>query len=212
MARSVGRPRGADSQQTRKRILDAAIKVYAEKGPEGASVRNIADAAGENTGLVYYYFSDKEELFQSALVESAMRAMGGVLAAEARTAGSATERLEALYREYLRLIDEEPDVAMLALRALLYFVSEKEQPLGGIMFDRVKAVQNLVRAGQQEGGFTGVNPTAFGYAFISLAYSYLIAKLAKTILPEDALPDVESKDFLKIMKQVAGALEAESGD
>jgi AcrR family transcriptional regulator len=47
---------------TRQRILDAALRLFAAKGYEGASMRDIAAGAGCSLGLAYRYFASKEDL------------------------------------------------------------------------------------------------------------------------------------------------------
>jgi TetR/AcrR family transcriptional regulator len=48
-------------------ILHAARSLFAEKGFEGASTQEIADRAGVNKRLVFYYFKNKEDLYLAAL-------------------------------------------------------------------------------------------------------------------------------------------------
>ena len=52
---------------SRTRILNAAVRVFAEKGLHGARMDDIGAKAGINKAMVYYYYSDKENLFQSVL-------------------------------------------------------------------------------------------------------------------------------------------------
>jgi len=52
---------------TRARILDAAIHEFAENGLAGARTEQIAEAAGVNKALLYYYFQGKDELYTAAL-------------------------------------------------------------------------------------------------------------------------------------------------
>lgn len=47
---------------TKQRILDAALDVFGERGYGGASVDEVAAAAGVTKGAVYYWFEDKEDL------------------------------------------------------------------------------------------------------------------------------------------------------
>lgn len=47
---------------TRDRILDAAEQIFAERGFEGASMRNITARAKVNLSVIYYYFKSKEDL------------------------------------------------------------------------------------------------------------------------------------------------------
>jgi AcrR family transcriptional regulator len=53
--------------RTRARILDAAEKVFAEKGLAGARVDEIADRAAINKRMLYAHFGGKEALYKAAL-------------------------------------------------------------------------------------------------------------------------------------------------
>lgn len=55
------------ADQTRQRILDAAICEFSEHGLAGARTSAIAAAAHVNKALLYYYFQDKEALYAAAL-------------------------------------------------------------------------------------------------------------------------------------------------
>lgn len=52
---------------TKKKIMDAAEKLFAEHSVDGASLRTITDAAGVNLGSIYYYFENKEQLVKKVL-------------------------------------------------------------------------------------------------------------------------------------------------
>src|SRR3954471_10400660 len=62
------RPRDADRSQAT--ILAAARDEFAEFGLGGARMDRIAERAGLNKRLIYYYFEDKETLFQAVLEQS----------------------------------------------------------------------------------------------------------------------------------------------
>ena len=53
-----------------KELLDAAAAELAEKGYDGASIAGIVERAGASKSAVYYYFEDKEDLFNTVLVNS----------------------------------------------------------------------------------------------------------------------------------------------
>jgi len=55
------------ADQTRARILDAAVREFSENGLAGARTEQIAEAAGVNKALLYYYFKSKEALYEAAL-------------------------------------------------------------------------------------------------------------------------------------------------
>src|ERR1700739_825424 len=50
------------SEETRARILDAALRVFRERGFERATMREIAAEAGVALGAAYYYFESKEAI------------------------------------------------------------------------------------------------------------------------------------------------------
>jgi AcrR family transcriptional regulator len=52
------------SARTRSTIIDAALRLFRERGYEATTMRAIAAEAGVSVGNAYYYFSSKEELIQ----------------------------------------------------------------------------------------------------------------------------------------------------
>jgi AcrR family transcriptional regulator len=60
--------RAQAKQRTRQRLLDAARRLFAERGYEAATVRDIAAAADLSTGAVFASFADKAELFTEVII------------------------------------------------------------------------------------------------------------------------------------------------
>jgi AcrR family transcriptional regulator len=82
----VGAPRG-DSAATRKVILAAARDLFARRGVDGVSVRQIAAAAGVNHALVHRYFGTKRDMVAEILAAEGAE-MSGMAAPSADTATS----------------------------------------------------------------------------------------------------------------------------
>jgi TetR/AcrR family transcriptional regulator, regulator of cefoperazone and chloramphenicol sensitivity len=59
-----------DLDTTRDRIIDAAGEIFAERGFEATTVRDICHAAGANIAAVNYYFGDKQRLFVEAVLRA----------------------------------------------------------------------------------------------------------------------------------------------
>ena len=64
------KPNSRDPERTRQKILSAATEEFARYGLGGARVDRIAARAGANKRMLYYYFSDKDNLFLAALERS----------------------------------------------------------------------------------------------------------------------------------------------
>ena len=62
----------ADYENKRQQIIDGALRVFATKGYENATNKDIAQAAGIGSpGLIYHYFKDKMDLFEQVLAQRA---------------------------------------------------------------------------------------------------------------------------------------------
>ncbi|RZJ84118.1 MAG: TetR/AcrR family transcriptional regulator, partial [Brevundimonas sp.] len=57
--------RQAAKIRTREKVLEAASQLFAERGYDAATIRDIAKAAGMSTGAVFANFQDKAELFEA---------------------------------------------------------------------------------------------------------------------------------------------------
>jgi TetR/AcrR family fatty acid metabolism transcriptional regulator len=102
-------PLGADPEK-RRRILEAAVRTFGQRGFHEARIAEIASAAKVAEGTVYLYFRNKEDLLGVVFDES----MDDVLAkgrAIARSKGSADERLTALVDLHLEFIGSDRDLA-----------------------------------------------------------------------------------------------------
>lgn len=66
-------------EEVQKRIVEAALAVFAKKGYGAATIGEIAAAAGISTGNVYRYYENKEALFEDAVDEQLVRRLSTLL-------------------------------------------------------------------------------------------------------------------------------------
>lgn len=112
---SLGRPRSFDTE----RALDSALRVFREKGYEGASLADLTKAMGINRPSMYAAFGDKESLFRKILDRYACRVDGFFRPAfEEKTARAFAERL--LYSSAeLQTTEESPRGCLITQGALV---------------------------------------------------------------------------------------------
>ena len=100
--------RQAAKIRTRGKVLDAARSLFAERGYDAATIRDIAKGAGMSTGAVFANFQDKAELFETVLADE----LGGLHTAIQTGApkdGKVAERLtSALTAGYHQSLDQLP--------------------------------------------------------------------------------------------------------
>jgi AcrR family transcriptional regulator len=79
--------RALAKQQTRNKVLAAARKLFSENGYEGATIRDIAAAAGMSTGAVFANFSDKSDLFREIMFSDTSKLVADMREAAGRARG-----------------------------------------------------------------------------------------------------------------------------
>lgn len=88
--------RALAKQQTRAKVLAAARELFSTQGYEGATIRDIAAAAGMSTGAVFANFADKSELFREIMTSD----LDAVLAAMAEAAARGRTVDDALHKAF----------------------------------------------------------------------------------------------------------------
>jgi AcrR family transcriptional regulator len=65
----VGVPtrRELQAQERRSQLIDTALALFAEKGVDATTIKDIAERAGVAQGLVYHYFASKDDLFDAII-------------------------------------------------------------------------------------------------------------------------------------------------
>lgn len=79
--------RALAKQQTRHKVIAAARKLFSENGYEGATIRDIAAAAGMSTGAVFANFSDKSDLFREIMFSDISKVVVDMREAASRARG-----------------------------------------------------------------------------------------------------------------------------
>jgi AcrR family transcriptional regulator len=106
----LGRPVGADGEQTRARIITAAMRCVGEAGYTRATIREIARAADMTSGSLYHYFANKSELLDATVSEMDQIALPRLRAAAAQS-DHVVDRLVAVFDETSRLMRDHPGLA-----------------------------------------------------------------------------------------------------
>lgn len=137
--------------QTRNRLLRAAVSVFDRKGYSAASVREIVELAGVTKPALYYHFGSKERLL-TAVLEEASRAFERKINAAIGRPGTARERLSALCTDLHDLFQEHVPVARVA-HTVFFGPIEGMPTFDFTVFDRQmeRAVRQMVEDGQASG-------------------------------------------------------------
>ncbi len=96
----MARPQSPDYDKRREAILVAAAHLYAKRGFSGASIADVAKAAGTSKSLIYHYFPAKDDILHAVMAEH----LDALVAAarEAKDTGAPDANLRALTIAFMR--------------------------------------------------------------------------------------------------------------
>lgn len=144
----MARDKGPDKRQ---RILDAALKVFAERGFYNAKVSEVARAAGVADGTIYLYFENKDDLLIQ-LFEDRMEYIIRRLSDELeRSQGTPLDRIRSLIHMHVDLATHDPDLAefiTVELRQSGKFIREYENPQ---FVEYLRVLRDIIEDGQRTG-------------------------------------------------------------
>jgi TetR/AcrR family fatty acid metabolism transcriptional regulator len=142
--------RSAGAEEKRRLILDAAVRVFAHKGFHTSRVGDIAEEAGVAHGLLYHYFSSKDEVLDTIFRET----WSDLLAEIHQIESSDEPAREQLQRAAARLLGGwrmHPDVIRVLVREIARS-AEVQQRIGELV-KPIESIQRIIARGQQTGEF-----------------------------------------------------------
>lgn len=104
-------------KSTEEKIREAAKRVFLEKGFDGATSRDIADAAGINIALTNYYFRSKEKLFMSIFEEMFHLFFNGIAEIMDKPTGF-REKISELIDHDFELLKKNPSLAIFVMNEI----------------------------------------------------------------------------------------------
>ena len=171
----VAEERLRDADRSQSIILAAARDEFAEHGLGGARMDRIAERAGLNKRLIYYYFADKDRLFQAVLEQAYLQIreeerklnLLGLKPAEAlRRLVEFTWNYYLGHPEFLSLLNSENLQAARHLQ-----VSERARKMNSPL---IATLGEILERGRKEGSFRGgVDPLQLYVSIAGLSYFYL---------------------------------------
>jgi TetR/AcrR family fatty acid metabolism transcriptional regulator len=142
--------RSIAQEDKRRRLLQAAVRVFARKGYHSARVGDIAEEAGVAHGLLYHYFESKESLLEAVFRDTWSQIMEAIREIEARDepAGEQLRRVAALF---LRAWARDPDLVRVLVREVARSpqVQRQVDEIGEVF----AGIRRIIERGQDSGEF-----------------------------------------------------------
>jgi AcrR family transcriptional regulator len=164
-----------DADRSQATILAAARDEFAEHGLGGARMDRIAERAGLNKRLIYYYFEDKEQLFRSVLEQAYLHIREEerkLNLLELKPAEAVRRLVEFTWTYYL----EHPEFLSLLNSANLHRgrhlqASRRAREMNSPL---IEMLAQILERGRKDGSFRGgIDPLQLYVSIAALSYFYL---------------------------------------
>lgn len=199
---TVGRIAGVTPEETRERLLDAAVRVFEFEGYAGATVAQIAREAGVSSGAIYAHYSTKAELLVDALRAHKERATAALF-----PPGQRTNVAMLLTVLGARLGARDPAATALLAEALLASRRDAKlaQVLAAALGERERLMAALISRGQSAGELTDdVSPDA-------AARFALMVGLGSMLVQTLDLPETDPADWTAFIQRLIAAFSEGTG-
>jgi TetR/AcrR family fatty acid metabolism transcriptional regulator len=158
----MARPSTADR---RRQILDAAVRVFARQGFHSTRVADIADEAGVAYGLVYHYFSSKEQVLGELFSERWSLLIGAIEQAD-HGPGTPREKLAAVASFIVDSYRHNPEL----MKVIIVEVTRAANSFGRTHLAEIReayeSIAEIVTKGQASGDFrTDIEPVFAAMVF-----------------------------------------------
>jgi AcrR family transcriptional regulator len=190
-----------EREQRRQQIMDAAKKIFSEKGFSGATMENIAEAAELSPATLYLYYKNKDELYASFNVRMLDILSEKIEALHKKNNLSPEKKIKGLEKALYQVYEADP---LNLINVLRFQSSEALRNLSPELLDQIKngarsylrSIANIFQDGVKQGVFLDRHPIAFADIVWGLFAGLVLWEHTK----KDADP---KKDFLKPTLELA---------
>jgi AcrR family transcriptional regulator len=175
-------------------IIEAAARVFAERGFHGASTQDIADVLGIRQASLYYYFPSKE----GALELVCLQGVGGffeVAKAIAAGPGTAADKLTRLVKSHLSPLLDRSDFVRVFLNERQHLPAESRRRIGKWSRGLERVFEDVFKEGVRRGEFRSDLDTRLA----ALATLGMANAVANWYHKEDVAIDRVSAEFARLV-------------
>jgi TetR/AcrR family fatty acid metabolism transcriptional regulator len=189
----------------RRAILDAAVKVFARQGFHACRVSDIADEAGVAYGLVYHYFSSKDEVLNTLFLERWNIMLGMIREVDAQDI-PVREKLSAIASFIVDSYAHDPDL----MKVIIVEVTRAANSFGQTHLGKIREAYGLIAEIVTKAQHDGLFKSEIDAQFAAMAFYGVIEQMLTGwifgLLPAGEEHFQRAKQL--IVETVCGGLEA----
>jgi len=161
--------------RTKRKIFEAAMELFAQKGYDATSVEEITSIVGIAKGTLYYHFSSKEEIF-NFLIEEGMNLLKNSIEIKTSKFTNSIDKIKAVILIQIKSIVKYENLITLVI-SQMWGKEERNSRCRDYIYEYIKILETIIKEGIEKGEIRNGNPKAIASGIFGFTCSSLLYKL-----------------------------------
>ncbi|MGI8952573.1 MAG: TetR/AcrR family transcriptional regulator [Chitinophagaceae bacterium] len=141
----------------KQHIIETAIELFAQKGFEGTSIRDLAEKADVNVAMINYYFGSKEKLFEQLVEYKAAYTRGLLDEITKNKSLSDIEKIDLIIENYVNRIFSNRNYHRVITQELMLQKESTQQIIVDLLFPNSVLIKSVIDSGIRKGSFKKID-------------------------------------------------------
>ncbi len=165
----------SSSDKVRRKIVDTASRLYAQKGYTATSIEEISEKAGVSLPVTYHYVKNKSEIMR-LIMEDLLNTFQERLSKEITGIDDPEEQLAVAIIQYIRVMDEQREKALLIYQKSSALDKRSRAKVMELEVQVSRVFAGIIVAGIERGIFRELDVDLFSYNIIMLAHMWVLKR------------------------------------
>ncbi len=161
--------------KTKRKIFEASMKLFAEKGYDATSIEEITATVGVAKGTLYYHFSSKEEIF-NFLIEEGVKLLQNSIDIKTSKLDNYIDKLKAVILIQIKIVNKYENFITILL-SQFYGKEARNQMCQKYVYEYINKIEKIVEDGMKAGQIKNGNVKVIASEIYALIASTLVYKM-----------------------------------
>ena len=161
--------------KTKRKIFEASMKLFAEKGYDATSIEDITATVGVAKGTLYYHFTSKEEIFDF-LIDEGIKLLQNSVDVKIIKYPNYLDKLKAIVLIQIKIVNQYEDLINIIL-SQLWGKEERNKKCQKLVYEYISKIEKIVKEGIELGQIKNGNSKIIASEIYGLICSSLLYKM-----------------------------------
>ena len=185
--------------KTKRKIFEASMKLFAEKGYDATSVEEITSVVGVAKGTLYYHFSSKEEIF-NFLIEEGVKLLQNSIIIKTSQKNTSIDKLKSIILIQLKILNKYQDFIKIIL-SQIWGNEPRNIKCKESVKQYIELIEEIVKIGIESGEITNASSEAIAIQIFSTTCVSLLYKGNKEINISELYKELDNILFSGLLRK-----------